>query len=169
MRQLQRLLRGLPYGAIDVALRPLLGNRIFGCDDCQRVCPWNKYAQRSTLADFDVREPLGHATLLQLWDWDEATFLRRTEGSAIRRIGHVRWQRNIAVALGNAWRETGDPAIAAALAAALPAAAPLVAEHIVWALAQRAADQAIHDLHNPSHSGSATIPINVDTVTSPAA
>jgi epoxyqueuosine reductase len=124
-------------GSIDPKLRPLIGNRIYGCDDCQLVCPWNKYAAPSTLPDFETREPLGHATLLQLWAWDEATFLRHTEGSAIRRIGHLRWQRNLAVALGNAWRETGDVAIVQALSAARDAAAPLVQEHIDWALAQR--------------------------------
>ncbi|HRH90052.1 MAG TPA: tRNA epoxyqueuosine(34) reductase QueG [Rubrivivax sp.] len=75
-------------GAIPLALRPLLGNRIYGCDDCQLVCPWNKYARVTALADFDARAPLPGATLLQLWAWDEAEFLRRTEGSAIRRIGH---------------------------------------------------------------------------------
>ena len=125
-------------GSIDPALRPLMGNRILGCDDCQLVCPWNKYAAVSTLPDFDVRAPLGHATLLQLWAWDEARFLRHTEGSAIRRIGHQRWQRNLAVALGNAWRETGDAAIEQALRCARDAATPLVQEHIDWALAQRA-------------------------------
>jgi epoxyqueuosine reductase len=127
-------------GAIDEALRPLIGNRIYGCDDCQLVCPWNKYAQRSTLPDFDVREPLGHASLLQLWAWDEAEFLRRTEGSPIRRIGHRRWRRNLAVALGNAWRETGDVALAQALQQAPDRDDALVGEHIAWALAQRHAD-----------------------------
>ncbi len=120
-------------GPIPLELRPLLGNRIYGCDDCQTVCPWNKYAQVSVLPDFDVRAPLGHATLLQLWAWDEAEFLRRTEGSPIRRIGFERWQRNLAVALGNAWRQTGDTVYAAALRAAQPVS-PLVAEHIGWAL-----------------------------------
>ena len=124
-------------GAIAPELRPLMGNRIYGCDDCQLVCPWNKYAQRSTLPDFDARAPLGSATLLQLWAWDEAEFLRRTEGSAIRRIGITRWRRNIAVALGNAWRETGDVAVSMALQAALPQADDMLAEHIGWALAQR--------------------------------
>ena len=104
-------------GPIPLELRRLMGNRIYGCDDCQLACPWNKFAQRSTLPDFDAREPLRAPTLLALWAWDEATFLQRTEGSPIRRIGHARWQRNVAVALGNAWRETGDPAIADALAA----------------------------------------------------
>ena len=124
-------------GAMPPELRPLMGNRIYGCDDCQLACPWNKYAQRATLPDFDTRAPLGNATLLQLWAWDEAEFLRRTEGSAIRRIGLGRWRRNLAVALGNAWRETGEPALAEALQAALPAASELLAEHIHWALAQR--------------------------------
>ena len=127
-------------GAIPVELRPLLGNRIYGCDDCQLVCPWNKYAQRSSLPDFDARAPLDGATLLQLWAWDEAEFLRRTEGSAIRRIGHGRWQRNLAVALGNALRAAPDAAIeqaiAQALRARLAAAGELLAEHIHWALCQ---------------------------------
>ena len=124
-------------GAIDPELRPLMGNRIYGCDDCQLACPWNKYAQRSTLPDFDARAPLDSAALLQLWAWDEAEFLRRTEGSAIRRIGITRWRRNLAVALGNAWRETGDEAVSVALQAALPHAEAMLAEHIGWALAQR--------------------------------
>ncbi|MBL8352529.1 MAG: tRNA epoxyqueuosine(34) reductase QueG [Burkholderiaceae bacterium] len=124
-------------GPIPVEFRAALGNRIYGCDDCQLACPWNKFAQRSTLPDFDTRAPLGDATLLALWAWDEAGFLRLTEGSAIRRIGFGRWRRNLAVALGNAWRETGDEALAAALQAALPGADALLAEHVVWALAQR--------------------------------
>lgn len=124
-------------GPIPEVLRPAMGNRIYGCDDCQLACPWNKYAQRAVLPDFDVRPALAEPTLLQLWAWDEATFLQRTEGSAIRRIGHERWQRNLAVALGNAWRATGDQAIAYALQQARPAATPLVREHIDWALAQR--------------------------------
>ncbi len=125
------------HGAIPLELRPLIGNRIYGCDDCQLVCPWNRYAQRSVLADFDVREPFASATLLQLWEWDEAAFLRRTEGSAIRRIGFERWRRNLAVALGNACR--GDAAVRPAAGQALQAgrdvASPLVREHIDWALA----------------------------------
>ena len=125
-------------GAIPVEFRAALGNRIYGCDDCQLVCPWNKYAQRSPLADFDPRTALAGATLLALWAWPEADFLRHTEGSAIRRIGFMRWRRNLAVALGNAWRETADPALAAALLVALPGASVLLAEHIEWALAQRA-------------------------------
>ena len=123
--------------AIPVELRRAMGNRIYGCDDCQLVCPWNKFAQRSALPDFDVRAPLGSATLLELWAWDETQFLRRTEGSAIRRIGYQRWRRNLAVALGNAWAEQGDVQTFQALQLALEAATPMVAEHIVWALAQR--------------------------------
>ncbi len=126
-------------GAIAGELRPLIGNRIYGCDDCQLACPWNKYAQRASLPDFDERHGLGQATLLGLWAWDEAEFLRRTEGSAIRRIGYTRWRRNLAVALGNAWRETGDEAVAQALAGARDGADELVREHIDWALDQRTA------------------------------
>ncbi len=124
-------------GAIPPELRPLLGNRIYGCDDCQLACPWNKYAVRSTLPDFDVREGFAGATLLQLWAWSEAEFLRRTEGSAIRRVGWTRWRRNLAVALGNAWCASGDEAIAHALRGAREAASELVREHIDWALASR--------------------------------
>jgi len=123
---------------IPLELRPLLGNRIYGCDDCQLVCPWNKFAQRHALADFDTRGPFEAPTLLQLWGWSEADFLRLTEGSAIRRIGHARWQRNLAVAMGNALRQDLAPADEAALRAALqarlPQASELLAEHIHWAL-----------------------------------
>jgi len=127
-------------GPIPVELRAALGNRIYGCDDCQLVCPWNKFAQRSALPDFDARAPLDRATLLQLWAWDEAAFLRHTEGSAIRRIGFARWRRNLAVALGNALRANGDADTAGALQQALHAGADaLLAEHIDWALAQRPA------------------------------
>ena len=122
--------------AIPLELRRAMGNRIYGCDDCQLVCPWNKFAQRSTLADFDVRAPLGSATLVELWSWTETDFLRQTEGSAIRRIGFERWRRNLAVALGNAWHQTGHLSIRDALVSARSAASPLVKEHIDWALAQ---------------------------------
>lgn len=127
-------------GAIPLELRPLMGNRIYGCDDCQLVCPWNKYAQVSRLPDFDVREPLGDVTLLALWAWKEEEFFKLTEGSPIRRIGYQRWRRNLAVALGNLLRIKTEGAQAAlirvALHSALPTADELVAEHIDWALKQ---------------------------------
>ncbi|WP_067064533.1 tRNA epoxyqueuosine(34) reductase QueG [Roseateles chitosanitabidus] len=127
-------------GPIPVEFREAMGNRIYGCDDCQLVCPWNKFARRSPLPDFDWREPLGNASLLALWAWDEPTFLRRTEGSAIRRIGHARWRRNLAVAMGNALRQDLAPALREdlrrALTAVRPDASALLAEHIDWALAQ---------------------------------
>lgn len=126
-------------GPIPPELRAPIGNRIYGCDDCQLVCPWNKYARRATLPDFDVREPFSRATLAELWAWDEAEFLRRTEGSAIRRIGHARWRRNLAVGIGNALRAADDAALRAALAAGRDAASPLLREHIDWALAQQSA------------------------------
>ena len=125
-------------GPIPTELRPLMGNRIYGCDDCQLVCPWNKYAQRSSLPDFDARASVSDATLLQLWQWDEAAFLRLTEGSAIRRIGFERWQRNLAVGLGNALRVRDDADMRAALQARFDAASALVREHIAWALASGA-------------------------------
>ncbi len=128
-------------GPIPVGLRAAIGNRIYGCDDCQLACPWNKYAVRASLPDFDVRGMLAYPTLLQLWAWSEAEFLHHTEGSAIRRIGHARWQRNLAVALGNALRATGDAAIKHALLARHDSAAPLLREHIEWALAQGGSSQ----------------------------
>ncbi len=91
-------------GPIPLEFRAAIGNRIYGCDDCQLVCPWNKYAQRSKLPDFDVRPALAEPTLLELWRWNASDFLRHTEGSAIRRVGYERWRRNLAVALGNALR-----------------------------------------------------------------
>jgi epoxyqueuosine reductase len=124
-------------GPVPVELRSLIGNRIYGCDDCQLVCPWNKFAQRSALPDFEPRHGLDRATLLELWAWTEPQFLSRTEGSAIRRIGWRRWRRNLAVALGNALRATGEAATAAALRAArADESDAVVAEHIDWALAQ---------------------------------
>jgi epoxyqueuosine reductase len=122
-------------GPIPVELRPLIGNRIYGCDDCQLVCPWNRYAQRSSLPDFDVRNEFADPTLLQLWSWNEAAFLQHTQGSAIRRIGWQRWRRNLAVALGNARHaRPEDTRIAAALAAGRNDAGTMVAEHVDWAL-----------------------------------
>ena len=121
-------------GPIPLELRPLIGNRIYGCDDCQLVCPWNKFARRSALPDFDERAGLGSAALVQLLAWSEADFLRMTQGSAIRRIGHVRWLRNLAVAGGNALRQWDDPALRAALAALRAHDSDLVREHVAWAL-----------------------------------
>jgi epoxyqueuosine reductase len=125
-------------GSIAPELRPLIGNRIYGCDDCQLACPWNKYAQPSSLADFDARPAVAPRSLLELWAWTEPDFLQRTEGSAIRRMGWIRWRRNLAVGLGNAWRDSGQLALWQALQGARDAAEPLVQEHIDWALAQRA-------------------------------
>lgn len=121
-------------GAIPTEFRPLLGNRIYGCDDCQLVCPVNRQAPLTEEPDFQRRPQWQDQSLLALFQWDETTFLRLTEGSAIRRIGFERWQRNLAVALGNA---PYQPEIIATLKQALPTATPLVAEHIAWALQQQ--------------------------------
>jgi len=123
-------------GSIDEALRPLIGNRIFGCDDCQLVCPWNKFARRTDEPDFRTRNDLDKATLAQLFAWTESEFLQRTEGSAIRRSGYERWLRNIAVALGNA---PTDDEVLAALRSRSDDPSPLVREHVSWALAAHAA------------------------------
>jgi epoxyqueuosine reductase len=123
-------------GAIPPELRPLMGNRIYGCDDCQLICPWNKFARRSPLPDFDAREGLSGATLVQLFAWSEDEFLRRTEGSPIRRIGHERWLRNIAVAMGNALRAGHDDGVRRALQARADHPSELVREHVAWAMAQ---------------------------------
>ena len=113
---------------------PRLGNCIYGCDDCQLICPWNKFAQVSRLPDFDERKGLAGQQLVHLFAWDEPTFLRMTEGGPIRRIGHERWLRNGAVALGNALRATGDAAVRAALQARAEDPSALVREHVAWAL-----------------------------------
>lgn len=138
-------------GAIDEALRPAIGNRIFGCDDCQLICPWNKFAKRTDEADFRARNDLDTASLASLFAWSEAEFLQRTEGSPIRRSGYARWLRNLAVALGNA---PSTPETLAALrarrdldASAFPLTAPeraaddaaMVREHIDWALRRHGA------------------------------
>lgn len=123
-------------GAIPEELRPLMGNRIYGCDDCQLVCPWNKFARRSPLPDFDAREGLSGATLVELFAWSEAEFLQRTEGSPIRRIGHERWLRNIAVALGNALRAGAGDEVRHAVQTRAEHPSELVREHVAWALAQ---------------------------------
>ena len=121
-------------GSIPLELRPLIGNRIYGCDDCQLICPWNRFARPTDEADFKPRHGLESADLLELWAWTEDEFLRRTEGSAIRRIGYERWRRNLAVALGNA---PGDGGIVEVLQRDLPQASPLVVEHMRWALGQQ--------------------------------
>ncbi|MFC3549777.1 tRNA epoxyqueuosine(34) reductase QueG [Lysobacter cavernae] len=118
-------------GAIPEELRAPIGNRIFGCDDCQLICPWNKFAQRTDEPDFRTRNDLDKATLVQLFAWSEPEFLQRTEGTAIRRSGFERWQRNIAVALGNA---PSTPEVVAALQSRRESASPMVREHIEWAL-----------------------------------
>ena len=123
--------------SIPVELRPLIGNRVYGCDDCQTVCPWNKFAQRAAVADFDERHGLGGASMVELFAWTEDEFNRRMEGSAIRRIGHQRWLRNLAVGMGNAAeRDRGAPAIVAALESRRDDASALVREHVEWALAR---------------------------------
>lgn len=121
-------------GSIPVALRPLIGNRIFGCDDCQLVCPWNRFARRTTLRDFDVRHGLDAASLVGLFAWSEEQFLQHSEGMAIRRIGYLGWLRNIAVALGNA---APSPAVRRALQNRLSHPAELIREHIQWAFARQ--------------------------------
>jgi epoxyqueuosine reductase len=123
-------------GSIDPALRPLLGNRVFGCDDCQLVCPWNKFAQSTTEPDFRPRHGLDSADLASLFLWDEATWEARTAGSALRRIGHERWLRNLAVGLGNAPTST---AIVDALTQRREHPSALVREHVEWALRQHGA------------------------------
>jgi len=127
------------HGAIPEELRAPMGNRIYGCDDCQLTCPWNKYARDAADPDFAVRNHLDDAALVDLFAWSEEEFDKRFEGSAIRRIGHERWLRNIAVALGNALASGADAApINAALAARAEHPSPLVREHVRWALAQGA-------------------------------
>ena len=123
-------------GAIPHALRAAIGNRIFGCDDCQLVCPWNKFARRTDEPDFRARNALHTATLADLFAWSADEFLHRTEGSAIRRSGHGRWLRNIAIALGNA---PSTPDVLAALVSRADADDPVVREHVEWALQQHRA------------------------------
>jgi epoxyqueuosine reductase len=120
-------------GPIPLELRGLIGNRIYGCDDCQLVCPWNKFAVRTDEQDFAPRNNLDSADLTELFCWDEETWEARTEGSAMRRIGFEQWLRNIAVALGNA---TGTETVIAALKSRQDSASPIVREHVKWALRQ---------------------------------
>jgi epoxyqueuosine reductase len=119
------------HGSIPVELRGLIGNRVFGCDDCQLVCPWNRFAQMSAEPDFQPRNGLDEARLLELFAWTEEEFLRRMEGSPIRRIGFARWSRNLAVALGNG---PDTPLVRAALTRRLDDPSQLVVEHVQWAL-----------------------------------
>jgi len=124
------------HGAFPLELRPLMGNRIFGCDDCQLVCPWNRYAQLTAETDFTPRHGLDAVALLELFAWDEATWLARTEGMALRRIDHARWLRNIAVALGNS---STSAAVIAALNARKDHPDDAVREHVRWALERHGA------------------------------
>jgi epoxyqueuosine reductase len=118
-------------GSIDEGLRALMGNRVFGCDDCQLVCPWNKFAEPTGEGDFQPRHQLDDRDLVELFLWDRETWLARTEGSAIRRIGYERWLRNLAIGLGNA---PTSEAVVAALKLRLDYPSELVREHVSWAL-----------------------------------
>lgn len=128
-------------GSIPVLLRPLMGNHVYGCDDCQLICPWNRFAKMATLPDFDVRNGLDCGALIDLFSWSETDFEQRLEGSPIRRVGHERWLRNIAVALGNALRNVSNGEDVEKLTAVLQTradhASELVREHVQWALAQQ--------------------------------
>ncbi len=132
-------------GSIPEDLRPAIGNRIFGCDDCQAVCPWNRYAQPTDEADFHPRHGLESASLVALFRWEEATFLKRTEGSAIRRLGHERWLRNLAVALGNG---PADPEAVEALRERLDHPSAMVREHVAWALNRLSRPSAAAEAHH---------------------
>ncbi len=124
-------------GSIPEALRPLIGNRVYGCDDCQMACPWNRFAQVSKEPDFAVRNGLDNATLVALFAWSESDFNDKLAGSAIRRIGYERWLRNLALGLGNALRalaEGESAAITAALLARANHPSALVREHVAWAV-----------------------------------
>jgi epoxyqueuosine reductase len=118
-------------GSIPEELRPLIGNRVYGCDDCQLVCPWNRFAQLTSEGDFAPRHGLDAPTLVELFAWTEEEFLKRTEGSAMRRIGYEQWLRNVAVALGNA---STSAEVIAALCARAGHSSALVREHAKWAL-----------------------------------
>lgn len=129
-------------GAIPEEFRPLMGNRIYGCDDCQLICPWNRFSQLTDETDFSPRAALHTPELLDLFSWSEEKFLRITEGSAIRRIGHLRWLRNIAVALGNAPYQAQ---IVLALQTRLGESA-LLDEHIHWAIEQQMTRRALREI-----------------------
>ncbi|MFM6923417.1 MAG: tRNA epoxyqueuosine(34) reductase QueG, partial [Polynucleobacter victoriensis] len=126
-------------GSIPLELRPLMGNRIYGCDDCQLTCPWNKFAQMTSLPDFLPRHGLDQTSLLDLWSWSEEDFLSRHEGSPIRRIGYQAWLRNLAVGIGNALQDIAlsqsqKEQMRAALTNKRASVSPMVQEHIDWAL-----------------------------------
>jgi len=121
--------------SIPEELRPLMGNRVFGCDDCQLVCPWNRYAKHSPENDFSPRNKLNDIELVELFSWSEAEFLNNTEGSAIRRIGYERWLRNLAVGLGNA---PSSELIIKTLETKKDYPSELVKEHVIWALKKHA-------------------------------
>jgi epoxyqueuosine reductase len=127
------------HGSIPLELRPLIGNRIYGCDDCQLVCPWNKYAQMTAEPDFAARNGLDDAALTELFEWTEEEFRQRLSGSAIYRIGYERWLRNLAVAMGNALARLGEGPAANEIIVSLRRRAthrsPLVREHVAWAIA----------------------------------
>jgi epoxyqueuosine reductase len=118
-------------GSIPERLRPLIGNRVYGCDDCQLICPWNKFAAHSGEADFAVRNGLDDVSLVELFAWSHDEFDAKLAGSPIRRIGHEQWLRNLAVGLGNA---PSSPAVLAALQARRDDPSPLIREHVQWAL-----------------------------------
>jgi epoxyqueuosine reductase len=133
-------------GAIPEEFRPLIGNRVYGCDDCQAVCPWNSFARPTPEPDFAARHGLDRATLVELFAWSEAEFAARMAGSAIRRIGYERWLRNLAVGLGNA---ASTPEVLAALESRAGHPSALVREHVAWALAR-------HDSARQNAPGTAT-------------
>ena len=124
--------------SIPESLRKSIGNRVYGCDDCQIFCPWNKFAQQTDEQDYAPRHGLDQAELVDLFAWDEETWLAKTEGSAIRRIGYEQWLRNIAIGLGNA---ATTPTVVRALKLALGSPYPLVIEHVQWALRQHGVDE----------------------------
>lgn len=129
------------HGSIPIEFREAIGNRVYGCDDCQLYCPWNKFAQASEVEDFDVRYGLDRSRMVHLFSWDEATFLRKMEGSAIRRIGHERWLRNLAVGMGNALAQVKEDEalkqeLLAALQTRLDHPSEIMREHVQWALSR---------------------------------
>jgi len=134
-------------GVIPTEFRQAIGNRIYGCDDCQIVCPWNKDTENSAHNDFQARPDVVKQSLLHLWLWDEKTFLEKTQGSPIRRIGYVRWKRNLSIALGNApfSHENLD-----ALKSGLNQN-PIVDIHIKWAIDEQLNKQKMESLPNRQH------------------